>query len=94
MSEQVVTHNDQASRYELHVDGELVGVADYTDRGDVIVIPHTEIEPSRRSQGLGAVLVRGTLDDIRPRGRKIVPSCWYVAQFIDEHPEYQELVAD
>ena len=88
-----VTRNDSASRYELHVNGELVGIADYTERGDVIVIPHTELDPSRRGQGLGAVLVQGTLDEIRPTGKKVVPSCWYVAQFIDQHPEYQDLLA-
>jgi predicted GNAT family acetyltransferase len=88
-----VTRNETANRYELHVDGELVGIADYAERGDVLVIPHTEIDPSRRGQGLGAVLVRGTLDDVRTTGRKVVPSCWYVAQFIDQHPTYQDLVA-
>jgi predicted GNAT family acetyltransferase len=88
-----VTRNESANRYELHVDGVLAGVADYTERGDVVVIPHTEIDPSRRGQGLGAVLVQGTLDDIRPTGKKIVPSCWYVAQFIDENPAYKDLVA-
>jgi predicted GNAT family acetyltransferase len=88
-----VTKNETASRYELHVDGELVGIADYSERGDVVVIPHSEIDPSRRGQGLGAVLVQGALDDVRTAGRTVVPSCWYVAQFIDEHPAYKDLVA-
>jgi len=89
----VVTRNERAGRYELHVDGALAGVADYTERGDVLVMPHTEIDPSRRGQGLGAVLVQGALDDIRPTGKKVVPSCWYVAQFIDENPSYKDLLA-
>lgn len=88
-----VTKNESANRYELHIDGELVGIADYTERGDVIVIPHSEIDASRRGQGLGAVLVQGALDDIRPSGKKVVPSCWYVAQFIDENPSYQDMRA-
>jgi predicted GNAT family acetyltransferase len=88
-----VTKNEAGGRYELHIDGELVGIADYTERGDVIVIPHSEIDASRRGQGLGAVLVQGALDDIRPTGKKVVPSCWYVAQFIDENPAYQDLLA-
>jgi predicted GNAT family acetyltransferase len=90
----IVTKNEAAARYELHVDGELAGVADYVERGDVVVIPHTEIDPSRRGQGLGAVLVQGALDDLRPTGRRVVPSCWYVAQFIDENPSYKDLLAD
>ena len=35
---------------------------------------------------------RGALDDVRPTGRRVVPSCWYVAQFIDEHPDYADLL--
>jgi len=87
-----VRHNIEASRYELYVDGALTGIADYRIDGDRIVFPHTEIEASRRGNGLGAVLVQGALDDVMPSGRTVVPRCWYVAQFIDEHPEYQALV--
>ncbi len=81
------------SRYEL-VDGDdVVGFADYSVDGDRIVLPHTVIDPSRRGQGLGAVLVQGALDDVRPSGRTVVPTCWYVRGFIDGHPEYADLLA-
>ena len=89
----VVTKNESANRYELHVDGELVGIADYVERDGTVVLPHTVIDGSRRGQGLGAVLVQGALDDIRPTGRTVVPSCWYVAEFIDENPSYKDLLA-
>ena len=88
-----VTNNEAAGRYELHDDGVLVGIADYQVQGDTIVFPHTEIDASRRGQGLGAVLVQGALDDVRPTGRKVVPACWYVGQFVDENPEYRDLLA-
>src|SRR5438105_14897167 len=86
-----VRNNAVASRYELFVDGELAGIADYEVVGDRIVFPHTEIDRARRGQGLGAVLVQAALDDVRPSGRTVVPQCWYVAEFIDEHPEYAEM---
>ena len=35
-----VTRNDTAGRYELHVDGERAAIADFTLRGDVVVLPH------------------------------------------------------
>ncbi|HEV3225816.1 MAG TPA: GNAT family N-acetyltransferase [Acidimicrobiales bacterium] len=87
-----VRHNVERSRYELLVDGVLVGIADYRIDGDRIVFPHTEIDRARRGQGLGAVLVRAALDDVRPSGRRVDPQCWYVAEFIDDHPDYQELL--
>ena len=87
-----VRRNPDRSRYELFVDDDLVGIADYREQADAIVLPHTEIDRTRRGQGLGAELVKGTLDDIRRSGRAVVPRCWYVAEFIDEHPDYQDLL--
>jgi len=88
-----VRNNEAESRYEIFVDGELRGFADYRDNGDAIVFPHTVIEQRYRGNGLGAELVRAALDDVRGRGRPVVARCWYVAEFIDEHPEYQDLLA-
>ncbi|MEY2430688.1 MAG: uncharacterized protein QOC92_413 [Acidimicrobiaceae bacterium] len=87
-----VRDNTERSRYELVVDGALVGIADYHLTGDHVVMPHTEIDADKRGQGFGAVLVKGALDDLRSKGRTVVPQCWYVAEFIDEHPEYHELL--
>lgn len=86
-------NNTERSRYELVVDDELVGIADYSILGDRVVMPHTEIEHRRRGEGLGAVLVRGALEDLRSSGRTVVPRCWYVTQFIQGHPEFRDLVA-
>lgn len=80
-------------RYELVEDEVVIGFADYEVRGDTVVLPHTVIDPERRGEGLGAILVRGALDDVRPTGQKVVPVCWYVGQFIDAHPEYADLLA-
>jgi predicted GNAT family acetyltransferase len=89
-----VRNNAPSSRYEVSLDGRLVGFADYRADGDIVVFPHTEIEPSMRNRGLGAELVRGALDDVRARGGTVVAQCWYVAEFIDRHPAYADLLAE
>lgn len=81
-----------AGRFELREDGAVVGIADYRPDGDVLVVPHTEIARNRRGEGLGAVLVGGMLDHVRASGRTVRPLCWYVAQFVGEHPEYADIV--
>jgi uncharacterized protein len=88
-----VRDNSEHSRYELVDDGRVIGIAEYVDRGDHLVFPHTEIDPARRGRGLGAILVRRALDDVRRKGRKIVPACWFVAAFVDSNPDYADLVA-
>ena len=89
-----VRDNPDRGRYELTVDGALVGIADYRDTGEALLFPHTEIDSSRRGQGHGAILVRGALDDVRRQGRSVIPACWYVAEFIRDNPDYADLVAD
>lgn len=88
-----VRRNDERDRYELVVDGHLVGVADYRVDGDVVTLPHTEIDPAQRGRGLGAILVQGALDDVRAQGRTVVPTCWYVREYIDLHPDEADLLA-
>ncbi len=84
---------EDRSRYELVVDGEVIGVADYHDTGDALVFPHTEIELGRRGQGLGEILVRGAMDDVREAGRTVVARCWFVREFLDANPDYAALRA-
>jgi uncharacterized protein len=93
MSKTSVRRNDDRNRYEIFVDGRLVGLTEYRQVGGSLVFPHTEIDPAMRGQGLGAELVRGALDDVRGSGLDVVPRCWFVAEFIERHPEYGDLLA-
>jgi len=88
-------HRDDArGHYTLDLHGEAVAMATFHDLGNgTTVVPHTEVLSSRRGQGIGALLVGAVLDDLRSRHQQVVPRCWYVAQFIDEHPDYLDLVA-
>ena len=88
-----VRNAEDRSRYELVQDGDVVAIADYRERGDVVVLPHTEVAGHLRGQGLGAVLVRGALEDLRAKGKQVVPACWYVREFIDSNEGYADLVA-
>jgi predicted GNAT family acetyltransferase len=88
-----VRRDDAANRYELVVDGRVIGIATYSERDGSIVVPHTEVDRGLRGRGLGAVLVKGVLDDVGERGLRIVPLCPFVGRYIDEHEEYGHLVA-
>lgn len=83
-----VRNNSERSRYELVEDGQVIGIADYYVDGDVIVFPHTEIAASRRGNGLGEMLVRGALDDVRRRRLRVDAQCWFVRDFVEANPEY------
>ena len=88
-----VDDNPSLLRFEIHDDGKLAGFAQYVRRPGRIFFVHTEIDPAFEGKGLAGQLVRFALDDARSTGRRIQPSCSYVAAWIQRHPEYQDLVA-
>ena len=94
MTEPVVTHVPERSRYELRLSDELIGRADYRRRGNRIVFTHTEVDPKRRERGLGSLVVGVALDDAQRQGLDVVPLCPFVARYIEEHPEYAKLVSE
>jgi predicted GNAT family acetyltransferase len=57
------------------------------------VLVHTKVEPTFESQGLGARLVTGTLDDLRARDLTVVALCQFVHAYLRHHREYADLVA-
>ena len=59
----------------------------------MITFVHTETESEFQGHGVASTLVREALDDVRARGLRVVPQCPYVRSFIDDHPEYQDLLA-
>jgi len=80
------------SRYELWLQGRLVGVADYRREGEVVSFTHTEVEQELRGRGLAAQLVEFALSSVRAEGLKALPQCWYVRDHIAAHPEHLDLV--
>jgi predicted GNAT family acetyltransferase len=86
-AEIVVQDNPGERRYELLVEGDVVGEIVYAQKGDVVTLLHTEVSPAVEGQGFGARLVAGALDDIRARGLQVVPICPFVRAYMRRHPD-------
>ena len=93
MENVAVVNAPEANRYELRLDGELVGIAAYSRSNGGIAFTHTEVDEALSGRGLGSRLVGAALDDARAQGLNVVPVCSFVADYIEQHPEYGGLVA-
>ncbi|MCU1443302.1 MAG: acetyltransferase [Cryobacterium sp.] len=83
-----ITHEPDAFRYTLTFDGELACVVDYTVNGDAIALTRTYTPPSHRGHGYAGQLVEYVVNDIESTtDSKVVPSCSYVSDWFDKHPE-------
>ena len=87
-----VTHNEQAHRFELLVDG-LRALVTYRLLPDRIIFVHTEVPPPLEGKGLAAKLARSALDFARARHLRVVPLCPYVRSFVRKHSEYHDLLS-
>jgi predicted GNAT family acetyltransferase len=88
-----VRKNPDRPRYELVDHDNVVGIADYREVGERLIFHHTHVTRALRGNGKGEQLVKGALDAARAAGKTVVPQCWFVAEFIDLHPEYADLLA-
>jgi predicted GNAT family acetyltransferase len=89
----ILRHEPEQSRYVFDRDGDPIGLTNYRTADGGVQITHTEIDPALRGQGLGAIMVRGVLDDLRTRtDARIVPICPFVDRWIELHPDYQDLL--
>ncbi|EME62199.1 GNAT family N-acetyltransferase [Rhodococcus sp. GXMU-t2271] len=97
-----VTDNKDQNRFELRLNGDLVGILGYfdTDRPSgvpgrnhpVVDFLHTVIVEDFGHRGLAGVLVGRSLDLARERGWRVRPVCTYVQRFLTAHPEYRDVV--
>jgi predicted GNAT family acetyltransferase len=87
-----VWNAEDRDRYEVLIDGELAGFAQYIRKGGRYVFVHTEIDPRFEGRGLGSILAQRALDDVRAQGAPVVPLCPFIAGYLEKHPEYDDLV--
>ena len=77
-----------ASRYTMRIDGTLVGALDYSILGGSISLTRAFTVPPERGKGYAAELVEYAVNDIESTTQlRIVPMCWYVADWFEAHPE-------
>ncbi len=92
--EPTVTDASDRRRFEIKVDGTVLGFAEYRRRPGVISFTHTEIDPAHNGEGLGTKLVKAALDTARAEGSAVLPYCPFVQDFIKRHREYLDLVPE
>jgi uncharacterized protein len=84
--ETTVTRDDEKSRYEILVGGEVAGFAAFRpdDSGNT-VITHTEVDRAYAGRGLGSALASEALGDLARRGEVVVPACPFIAAYLKEN---------
>jgi predicted GNAT family acetyltransferase len=88
-----VANNEQAHRFELRApDGSIAELVYHMRGPTTIVLLHTEVPPELRGHGIAGKLARAALEHARAHGLRVRVKCPYVRAFLEQHPEYRDLV--
>ena len=79
-------------RFEISVEDEVAGFAQFVDRDGRRIFVHTEVDETYSGQGLGGTLVGQALDQTIADGLAVVPICPFVAKYAKAHPDLAEHV--
>lgn len=91
--EKEFSHEPDARRYTLRVNGDLASVLDYRVLGDAIAFTRSFTNPPYRGKGLAGEVVAYAVDDVEANSSQhIVPACWYVGEWFDHHPDRRHLL--
>ncbi len=90
--ETAVRHEPDRRRFTIALDGEDIGFAEYVVKGGRYLFVHTEVDPEFGGRGLATFVIQSAMDSMRAEHARIVALCPFVATWIDNHPDYAELV--
>ncbi|MCK0176033.1 MULTISPECIES: GNAT family N-acetyltransferase [Mycobacteriaceae] len=82
----------ESDRFTIGVEGDTVGFAEFTDRDGRRIFTHTEVDKQFEGRGLATILVGEALQQTRDAGMRIVPVCKLVANYVEKHDEFADLV--
>lgn len=85
--------NEDESQFELRLEDQAATL-EFFREGEKIYLIHTETPEALRGKGVAADLVKRTLQCCRDNGFIVVPQCSYVAHYVDNNPEWRDILSD
>ena len=91
MENKKAVNNKEKRRFVIVEEG-MTSLAAYEISDGDMELYHTEVPARLEGRGIGSALAKAALDYAQENGLEVIPSCPFIAAYIERHPEYQELV--
>ncbi|MET4637624.1 GNAT family N-acetyltransferase [Mycetocola sp. 2940] len=82
--------NDAERRYEMWLGQTLAGVATFRESETQVTFLHTIVDEAFGGRGLGTKLAAFVLQDTVDRGKRIVPVCPFIREYLESHHEFDD----
>jgi predicted GNAT family acetyltransferase len=89
----VIRHEPEARRFAADIEGTAAYISYRELDGRILDLNHTFVPRPLRGGGIASQLTAHALRFARAAGCRVVPSCPFVAAYIERHPEYRTLLA-
>lgn len=86
-----IRHEPDVRRFAADVSGKTAYITYRELDGQTLELDHTYVPRESRGGGIASQLTSRALQYARERGYRVVPSCPFVAAYLERHPEYREL---
>lgn len=89
----ILETDDKKGRFILMNNNEQAGLMTFTMAGEIMIISHTEVDPSFEGKGLGKKLVAAAVDHARKNNLKIKPLCPFANRVLQhQRDEVQDVL--
>ena len=85
-------NNKSKNRFELEIDDHMAFV-EYEQSPGAIKLLHTEVPKELGGRGVGSILAKAVLENVRAQGLKVDARCEFMAGYIKKHPEFAGMVS-
>ena len=86
-----ILHDNEKQKFFTIIDG-LESHLEYVKIDDVLNLNHTYVPNELRGKGIAGKIVKAALTYAEENNLKIIPSCSYVAVYVQRHKEYENLL--
>ncbi|MGO4355211.1 GNAT family N-acetyltransferase [Rhizobium sp. RAF36] len=87
-----IRNNTTIGRFELPIKDDALAAAYYRDEDGILVLVHTEVPFEYVGQGFATRLAEGMFSVFRTNDQKVRPRCEFMARYVLQHPELDDLV--
>lgn len=88
-----IVHDEAQRRFTLDRDGQASYLVYRRLDASTVAFVHTFTPPALRGRGIAARVVEHGLAWAEAEGLKVVPSCWFVAEYVERMPAWKRVLA-
>ena len=86
-----IIHDVEKQKFYVIVD-DIESHLEYVKKDDVLILNHTYVPNMLRGKGIAGKIVKIALTYAQDNNLKIIPACTYVADYIQRHKGYENLL--